>query len=146
MDNKLVFLLCIFLKNGIEGARTLIRQSSKYRVTNGQSTSLLLRCAASAGDTDYGHKVNMGSGECSAGDSSNPETGFTYFDKTDMLQLFLNGVSIILYSLYISSKVQHHLFFLFEQPYFCVWFDSLRPINNLTVKQGRSSWVEPVLS
>ena len=28
-----------------------------------------------------------------------------------------------------------------------VWFDSLRPINNLSVMQGqRSSWVEPVLS
>ena len=106
-----MLLLCIFHKNGIGGALTLISQSSKYRVTNGQSTSLLLRCAASAGDTDYGHKVNMGSGECSTGDSSNPEIGFTYFDKTDMLQHFLNVVSIILYSLYMASTVQHHLFF-----------------------------------
>ena len=27
-----------------------------------------------------------------------------------------------------------------------VCFDSLRPINNLSVIKGRSSWVEPVLS
>ena len=27
-----------------------------------------------------------------------------------------------------------------------VWFDSLRPLNNLSVKRDGSSWVEPVLS
>ena len=27
-----------------------------------------------------------------------------------------------------------------------VWFDSLRPINNFSVKQGQAFWVEPVLS
>ena len=31
---------------------------------------------------------------------------------------------------------------------FClfVWFDSLRPLNNLSVMRDRSSWVEPALS
>ena len=27
-----------------------------------------------------------------------------------------------------------------------VWFDSLRPLNNLSVMRDGSSWVEPVLS
>ena len=27
-----------------------------------------------------------------------------------------------------------------------VWFDSLRPLNNLSVMRDESSWVEPVLS
>ena len=112
MGSKLVFLLCLFHKNGIDGARTLISQSSKYRVTNGQTSSLLLRCAASGGDKDYGHKVNMGSGECSAGDSSNPETGFTYIDKTDMIQLFSNGVSIIICTaVFLRRKYNRYVVF-----------------------------------
>ena len=38
---------------------------------------------------------------------------------------------------YVCSII---LFFLF------VWYDSLRLINNISVKQDGSSWVEPVLS
>ena len=30
--------------------------------------------------------------------------------------------------------------------WFFVWFDSLRPLNNLSVMRDGSSWVEPVLS
>ena len=37
---------------------------------------------------------------------------------------------------------------LISHPYAClfVWFDSLRPINNLQLNRDGSSWVEPVLS
>ena len=31
-------------------------------------------------------------------------------------------------------------------PFLFVWFDSLRPLNNLSVMRDGSSWVEPVLS
>ena len=36
------------------------------------------------------------------------------------------------------------IIYLFACLFVC--FDSLRPINNLSVKQDGSSWVEPVLS
>ena len=93
LDYKLMLLFCIIHMKGIGTVKTLLSKSSKYRITNGQVTSLLPVCAASAVDEDYGHKVNTVTGECSAGDSSNPEIGFTYFDKTDMTQRFLNEVS-----------------------------------------------------
>ena len=100
LDTKMLVLFCIIHTNGIDGARTLISQSAEYSVSNGQATDLLLQCAASAGDKDYGHKVNTVTGECSAGDSSNPEIGFTFLDKKDMFQRFLNVVSLLIYKRY----------------------------------------------
>ena len=95
LDYKLMLLFCIIHMKGIDTVKTLISQSSKYRIyTTGQVTSLLPVCAASVVDEDYGHKVNLVTGECSAGDSSNQEPGFIYFDKTDMIQRFLNEVSL----------------------------------------------------
>ena len=100
LDTKILFLLCIIHTHGIDGARTLISQSAEYSVSNGQATDLLLQCAASARDKDYGHKVNTVTGECSAGDSSNPEIGFTFLDKTDTFQSFLNVVSLLIHNRY----------------------------------------------
>ena len=96
LDTKILLLLCIIHINGIDGARTLISQAAKYSVSNGQATGSLLQCAASARDKDYGHKVNTVTGECSAGDSSDTEIGFTFLDKTDMFQRFLNVVSLLI--------------------------------------------------
>ena len=96
LDTKILLLLCIIHINGIDGARTLISQSAEYSVSNGQATELLLQCAMSARDKDYGHKVNTVTGECSAGDSSNPEIGFTFLDKKDTFQRFINVVSLLI--------------------------------------------------
>ena len=41
--------------------------------------------------------------------------------------------------IYVSHNTRN-VFCLFD------WFDSLRPINNLSVIKGGSSWVEPVLN
>ena len=94
-----VLLLVLIHANGIDSVRT-VSQASKYRITqtNGKPSNLILKCAARVVDEDIGYKVNTETGECSTGDSNNPEQGFTYFDKTDMLQRFMHGVSFILSS------------------------------------------------
>ena len=51
-----------------------------------------------------------------------------------------------------SQRIQDFLFFMFFQykmwylVCLFVWFDSLRPLNNLSVMRDGSSWVEPVIS
>ena len=97
-----VLLLVLIHANGIDSVRTL-SQASRYRITqtNGKPSNLILKCAARVVDEDIGYKINTETGECSTGDSNNPEQGFTYFDKTDMLQRFVHdGVSFILSSWY----------------------------------------------
>ena len=46
-------------------------------------------------------------------------------------------VDIVIYAWHILLNLFVCLF---------VWFDSLRPLNNLSVMRDGSSWVEPVLS
>ena len=48
-----------------------------------------------------------------------------------------------------ATKKKMHLEILSTEYVCCilfVWFDSLRPLNNLSVMREGSSWVEPVLS
>ena len=93
LDSKVAFLLCLIHITGIDSFRTL-SQSSKISLTNtnGQSSDLVFMCAMKAINEDRGYKVNMETGECKAGDSSSPAPGFTYLDKTDMFQHFINEV------------------------------------------------------
>ena len=76
----------------IEGLRQIVL--SKYRVTKpkNQSSDFLLKCAVSASNETYGHKINISTGECSAGNSSNQDPGFLYLDKTDTIERFTYSV------------------------------------------------------
>ena len=49
-------------------------------------------------------------------------------------------IPIALFKKFLSYKILGSVVCLF------VWFDSLRPLNNLSVMRDGSSWVEPVLS